>query len=187
VDLATGLAVLGIVLAVAGIALALTLEVLRRPRLEITTEPWLPPEPRPYTLVQVVIRDIPPRKLVALILARQRADDRLVTLEFRRIDREELAVPVIEAGRVPPSGRIDAPPGEGQDAYGVAILHKDGCAYAWSESLANTRDWRDDALAFPRGEYRIRVEATAFGAKCSASFKLDNTAAHFARFQLTEI
>src|SRR6476620_11818174 len=90
---------LGVALGIAALAVAIVLplglEWLRKPRLEIKAERWNPSGPTAWSFAVVHVRNKP---LPAWMpLARTAADGCRATLEFRRGEEHDLAIPEIDA------------------------------------------------------------------------------------------
>jgi hypothetical protein len=93
------MAIAALVLAVVGIVAAFaapaTIEVLKRPRLEITPTPWAPMGPTAWTFATVQIRNMPITAPLARRLMRQAAQGCVVDIDFFRWGTGDKVFPTV--------------------------------------------------------------------------------------------
>lgn len=86
---------LGLAALVVAIVLPLSLESLRKPRLEIKAERWNPSGPAAWSFAVVHVRNRPLPTWVPL--ARMTAERCRATVEFRKGEERDMAIPEIDA------------------------------------------------------------------------------------------
>ena len=116
---------IGLLALVVAIALPLVLEWLRKPRLEVKAERWNPSGPAPWSFAVVHVRNKPLAPWVPL--ARMTAEACRATIEFRKGEERDLAIPEIDArwsARPEPIKRdlVDPPADVADDAPAGAKL-----------------------------------------------------------------
>jgi hypothetical protein len=120
--LGIGLAALGVFLACAALVLAVAVERLKRPRVEITPSRFVPSEPVPWTFAAVCVFNRPGMPRAFGWLARRSAEGCGVTLEFRLAGRADLALPPVAArwsSRPEPASSPIIIPDPGANAFSV--------------------------------------------------------------------
>lgn len=207
--------VLGVILAVAAIALTLALEWLKRPRLEIRAKRWTADGPVPWHFACVEIVNQPLSRWFGSLLTRASAAGCTVAIEFRRVGSDELALPplvgrwsgqpeplrvepikdaagaveliqMVDPTLIPAAARIDVAPGTQGEEVAVAVLRNDGHAYGWSTTSYLHPEWRNPEWELDRGEYDVLVRAEAGGVMASTTLRLSFLTSSFGAFKLTE-
>lgn len=201
---------IGLGLAAAALALPVVIEAVKRPRIEMKVEPWVPQLPVQWQFATVWVRVRPlPRGLSAL-LVRESATGATTTIEFRQGGRRVIpevaarwsaqrepieaevkgyvaAQPIIELrykpDAVPRTKVHDLAPGRWEEVA-VAVLRDDGEAYAFGAESYAYPEWRRPEWKLERGEYDVTVRIESAGPSATRQFRLDNLAPDFNRFRL---
>lgn len=205
---------LGVILGVAAILLTLAVERAKRPRLELQAPRWQAAHPVEWQFATVGVRNKPLRRPFSAVLTRQSAAGCTVWIEFRRVDRTELAiprlpgrwsahpepirlqpggatiggikmVPMFDPSLVPPSYQLDVSPGDTSQEIAVAVLRSDGEAYGFTAESYQYPEWRNPAWKLEKGQYEVTVMAEASGSRAVRAFRLDHLAGSFADFYLS--
>jgi hypothetical protein len=91
------MAIAGILLAAVALVVAVGIEWLKRPHLEVRATQWQPKLPVPWVFAAVEVHNRPLMWPVRLLLTRNSAQGCEVTLEFRRQGQKALAIPEVAA------------------------------------------------------------------------------------------
>jgi len=199
-----------LILAIVALAVPFVIESLKRPRIEMKAERWVPQGPVQWTFAVVHVRVRPLPRLIRSVLVRESAAGCTATVEFRQ--NGELVMPEVPARwssrpepvrleirqsanvtqlvgvyvpeNVPQTKTLDLAPGRWEEVA-VAILRDDGEAFAFGAESYAHNEWRNPAWKLDRGVYVVTVRVEASGLSASGQFRLDNLAADFNRFRLT--
>jgi len=200
-----------LVLAVAAIGLTVSIELLKRPSLEVRAIIWQPREPVAWTFAAVRVFNRPLPGFLRTMIVRAPAQCCEVTLEFREPGRDYIVIPLVPARwssqpeplrsvmvtddggspsfvvqydrtMVPQTKRLDLAAGEDGEEVAVAVQRADGSAHAFGAESYEFENWSNPNWELRRQVYEVTVHITASGLTHSRRFRLDNTAPDFARF-----
>ena len=200
------LALAGVALSIAAIALVIAIEWLKRPRLEIVARHWQATLPVPWTFAAIEVRNRTMIAMLRWLLVRQAAQGCDVTVEFRTPGQPAIvvgpviarwsahpepirSVPVVDAKTgniafvshyeqtmVPQTVRMDVPAGETGQEVGFAILRADGTAHAFGAESYGHADWKNNAWALNPQMYEVTVRVRGSGVSSTRRFSLNNLA-----------
>jgi hypothetical protein len=201
----------GLILAIVGLIAIVLLEWLKRPRLEVTTRPWQPRAPMPWTFAVVDVRNKPLPGWLQGFLVRAGAIGCEVTLAFREEGAKGLAMPEVKArwssqpeplratptlgpagnvvfvqhfdpSLVPQTLSFDVPAGDGGYEVALAIKREDGSANAFAADSYAYQDWNNPDLELEKGTYEVTVAVNGSGVSRSKRFRLNNLTNDFGAF-----
>jgi hypothetical protein len=206
------IAEIGLGIGAAALALPVAIEAVKRPRIEMRLEPWVPQTPVAWTFATVWVRVKPLPHGISALLVRETATSATATVEFRQGGRRVLpevparwsaqrepveaevkgyvaGQPVIEFKYTPeavPRTKVhDLAPGRWEE-IAVAVLRDDGEAYAFGAESYGWPEWRRGEWKLERGEYEVTVRIESAGPTMTKRLRLDNLTTDFSRFRLRE-
>jgi hypothetical protein len=197
---ATALSIIGVVLALAALALPVAIERKRRPRLSIEASEWEPETEVSWEFATVRVSNQPLRGFWGLLLTRASADGCVVSFSIvgpdtssdvaldlpgrwsgapepyrteirRRQDDGWERVETFDHRLVPGSFRFDIPStGVGEE---VAItVHREAQAFAFNSWSYAHPAWGKPEWRLPPGHYTVGVRASASGCEARGHFAL---------------
>lgn len=182
--------VLAIAAIVVAIGVPISVELFRRPRLEITSAPWLPPGPTPWTYAIVEVRNRPLAGPLASVLTRQAAQGCFVDVDFYRWGTDERAIPTVHGRWTNHTGAEtadrryrDIPVSRAGVEVAVAVLRAGEAAAVSSESDV----FGSPVCRLDRGTYRVAIHVHGSGVDHEQAFKLEYLSDVFADFRLQEV
>jgi hypothetical protein len=178
--------VASLLLAIVAIVLTISIEWLRRPRLEVRTMTWQARQPVAWTFAAVRIHNNPLPGFLRRFVVRGTAECCEVTLEFREPGKNYLAIPVVPArwssqpeprravligdvgGQpsfalqydptiVPGTKRLDLPAGDNGEEVAIAVLRLDGSASGFGAESYEFLDWKNPDWELKRQVYEVTV------------------------------
>lgn len=207
--------VAGVALAVVAIVLAVSIEWMRRPSLDIKADNWRARGPVPWTFATVRVYNRPLPKPFSALIVRGTAECCEVTLEFREPGKSYLSLPqvparwsshpeplrsiaIIDENGVPSMStqydptvmtstkRLDIPASDGGEEVAIAFLTSDGAAAAFGAESYAFPGWMNPDWRLERRVYEVSVYVRGSGVSKKRRFSLDNLAVDFARFAMLE-
>lgn len=207
-ELALLIGIIGLVVALAALALPVLIERLRRPRLQIEAGRW-GDESVAWRFAVVKVTNRPLRGLGARVLTRQSAEGTIVSFTIRLRGADEplvenfpgrwsghpepyrqdvkkteegwAMVEVFDHTLVPGSYRFDVPSTGQAEEVAVAVW-RDESAYLFNSDSYRFDKWHNPAWGLPPGDYEVIARASAPGSEAHAAFTL--TVAGIESFEL---
>jgi hypothetical protein len=185
--------VLAIAAIVVAIGVPISVELFRRPRLEITPSAWLPAGPTTWTLATVQVRNKPLAGLLARVLTRQVAQECVVDVDYYRWATGDKAIPTVHGRWMNHTGAEtadrryrDIPVSHAGVEVAVAVLSEGEAAAVSFEGHVHDA-FCNPAYHLERGTYRVAIHVHGSSVDYEQVFKLEYISGDFTLFRLQEI